>query len=125
MGLNFNFDGNKAIDQVSDVIKTKSDKKTIKDATSVEGIVKEFFKDTSYDFNVFYDKLITAGDEWILPDDCADELIDWQFVKINNDIYTPIQDRENSSTDCIEYRIKPSFYEAFKSYFDEHIRPDM
>ena len=73
---------------------------------------------------MFYQKLIDVHDSWIIPDDCAEDSSFWQFVKINSEFYTPIQDRRNSDGD-IEYRIKPSFYEMFKIYFDKNIRPDM
>lgn len=122
MGVELNV--NQAVDQVKDFINEKADKKSTKQATSVDGIIKEFFKDTSYDFNVFYQKLIDARDSWIAPDECANDLIGWQFVKINGENYTPIQDRQNSDGE-IEYRIKPSFYDAFVAYFDTNIRPDM
>ena len=122
MGVEFNV--NQAFDQVKDVIKEKSNKKATKQAISNEGIIEEFFKDTSYDFNVFYQKLIDAHDSWILPDECAEDLSFWQFVKINGEIYTPIQDRRNSDGE-IEYRIKPSFYDAFAAYFNTNARPDM
>lgn len=122
MGVEFNV--NRAFDQAKDFINEKVDKKSVKQATSVDGIIKEFFKDTSYGFNVFYQKLIDAHDSWILPDECVEDLSFWQFVKINGEIYTPIQDRQNSDGE-IEYRIKPSFYDAFAAYFDTNIRPDM
>lgn len=122
MGVEFNV--NQAFDQAKDYIKEKVDKKSAKQATSIDGIIEEFFKDTSYDFNVFYQKLIDAKDSWIIPDDCADDLIGWQFVEINGKTYTPIQDKQNSDGE-IEYRIKPSFYDAFAAYFDTNIRPDM
>lgn len=122
MGVEFNV--NQAFDQAKDYIKEKVDKKSAKQATSIDGIIEEFFKDTSYDFNVFYQKLIDAKDSWIIPDDCADDLIGWQFVEINGKTYTPIQDKQNSDGE-IEYRIKPSFYDAFVAYFDTNIRPDM
>ena len=73
---------------------------------------------------MFYQKLIDAKDSWIIPDDCADDLIGWQFVEINGKTYTPIQDKQNSDGE-IEYRIKLSFYDAFAAYFDTNIRPDM
>ena len=122
MGVEFNV--NQALDQAKDFIKEKVDKKSAKQDTSIDGIIEEFFKDTSYDFNVFYQKLIDAKDSWIIPDDCADDLIGWQFVEINGETYTPIQDKQNSDGE-IEYRIKPSFYDAFAAYFDTNIRPDM
>ena len=122
MGVELNV--NQAVNQVKDFISEKVDKKSAKQATSVDGIIKEFFKDTSYDFNVFYQKLIDARDSWIAPDECAEDLLFWQFVKINGDTYTPIQDRQSSDGE-IEYRIKPSFYDTFKTYFDTNIRPDM
>ena len=123
MGVEFNV--NQALDQAKDFIKEKVDKKSVKQATSIDRIIEEFFKDTSYDFNVFYQKLIDAKDSWIIPDDCADDLIGWQFVEINGETYTPIQKRENSASGELEYRIKPSFYDAFATYFDTNIRPDM
>lgn len=122
MGVDFNV--NQAFDQAKDLIKEKVDKKSAKQATSIDGIIEEFFKDTSYDFNVFYQKLIDARDSWIAPDECAEDLLFWQFVKINDKSYTPIQDRRNSDGE-LEYRIKPSFYDAFAAYFDTNIRPDM
>ena len=88
MGVEFNV--NQAFDQAKDFINEKVDKKSAKQATSVDGIIKEFFKDTSYEFNVFYQKLIDAHDSWILPDECAEDLLFWQFVKINGESYTPI-----------------------------------
>lgn len=123
MGIEFNV--NQALDQAKDFIKEKVDKKSVKQATSIDGIIEEFFKDTSYDFNVSYQKLIDAHNSWIYPDDCADALIGWQFVKINGKISTSIQERENSASGELEYRIKPSFYDAFATYFDTNIRPDM
>ena len=123
MGVEFNV--NQVFDQTKDFIKEKSNKKAIEQATSNEGIIEEFFKDTSYEFNVFYQKLIDAHDSWIYPDDCADDLIGWQFVKINGKTFTPIQERENSISGKLEYRIKPSFYDAFVTHFDTNIRPDM
>lgn len=123
MGAEFNV--NQALDQAKNFIKERLDKKSVKQATSIDGIIEEFFKDTSYDFNVFYQKLIDAHNSWIYPDDCADALIGWQFVKINGKISTPIQERENSASGELEYRIKPSFYDAFATYFDTNIRPDM
>ena len=122
MGVEFNV--NQAFDQAKDFIKEKSNKKAIEQAISNEGIIEEFFKHTSYEFNMFYQKLIDAHDSWIMPDECAEDLLFWQFVKINGESYTPIQDRRNSDGD-IEYRIKPSFYEMFKTYFGKNIRPDM
>ena len=122
MGIEFNV--NQAVDQAKDFIKEKADKKSAKQATSIDGIIEEFFKNTSYEFNVFYQKLIDARDSWIAPDECAEDLLFWQFVKINGESYTPIQDRRNSDGE-LEYRIKPSFYDAFAAYFDTNIRPDM
>lgn len=76
--------------------------------------------------------MIDARDSWIVPDECADDLIgwqfvkiSWQFVKINGETFTPIQDRENSASGELEYRIKPSVYDTFTAYFDTNIRPDM
>ena len=123
MGVEFNV--NQVLDQAKDFIKEKVDKKSVKQATSIDGIIEEFFKDTSYDFNVFYQKLIDAHNSWIYPDDCTDDLIGWQFVKINGEISTPIQERENSVSGELEYRIKPSLYDAFATYFYTNIRPDM
>ena len=123
MGVEFNV--NQAFDQAKDFINEKTDKKSAKQATSIDGIIKEFFKDTSYEFNVFYQKLIDARDSWITPDECADDFIGWQFVKINDETFTPIQERKNSVSGELEYRIKPSIYDAFKTYFDTNIRPDM
>ena len=56
MGAEFNV--NQALDQAKNFIKERLDKKSVKQATSIDGIIEEFFKDTSYDFNVFYQKLI-------------------------------------------------------------------
>lgn len=123
MGVDFNV--NQAVDQAKDFISEKTNKKSAKQATSFDGIIKEFFKDTSYDFNVFYQKLIDARESWIVPDECAADLIGWQFVKINGETFTPIQDRENSASGELEYRITPSFYNTFTAYFDTNIRPDM
>ena len=123
MGVEFNV--NQAVDQVKDFISEKVDKKSAKQATSVDGIIEEFFKGTSYEFNVFCQKLIDAESSWIYPDDRANNLIGWQFVKINGKLFTPIQERENSVSSELEYRIKSSFYDAFKTYFDTNIRPDM
>lgn len=122
--MSIEFNVNQAIDQTKDFIKEKSNKKAIKQAISNEGIIEEFFKDTSYEFNIFYQKLIDAHDSWIMPDECAEDLSFWQFVKINGESYTPIQDRRNVDGE-IEYRIKPSFYDVFTTYFDKNIRPDM
>lgn len=69
--------------------------------------------------------MIDARESWIVPDECAAGLIGWQFVKINGEIFTPIHDRENSTSGELEYRIKPSFYDTFTAYFDTNIRPDM
>ena len=52
------FNVNQAFGQAKDFIKEESNKKAIKQATSNEGIIEEFFKDTSYEFNVFYQKEI-------------------------------------------------------------------
>lgn len=122
MGVEFNV--NQAVDQVKDFINEKADKKSAKQVIPVDGIIKEFFKDTSYDFNVFYQKLIDARDSWTVPDECAKDFLFWQFIEINGNKYTPIQDRQNSDGE-VEYRIKPSFYDAFETYFDTNIRPNM
>lgn len=39
-------------------------------------------------------------------------------------LLSKIQDKQNFDGE-IEYRIKPSFYDAFAAYFDTNIRPDM
>lgn len=69
--------------------------------------------------------MIDARDSWIVSDECAADLIGWQFVKINGETFTPIQDRENSASGELEYRIKPSVYDTFTAYFDTNIRSDM
>ena len=48
MGAEFNV--NQALDQAKNFIKERLDKKSVKQATSIDVIIEEFFKDTSYDF---------------------------------------------------------------------------
>ena len=45
MGAEFNV--NQALDQAKNFIKERLDKKSVKQATSIDGIIEEFFKDTS------------------------------------------------------------------------------
>lgn len=122
MSIDFNI--NQAATQVKNAINEKVDKKAAERAISNDGIIEEFFKDKSYSFNLFCQKLVDAHDTWILPDEYVEGLCFWHFVEINGNMYTPIQDRRNSDEE-LEYRIKPSFYEAFKTYFDKNIRPNM
>lgn len=120
--MSINLDLNKTVEQISDFAQKKKDAKLEKESLDNK-VFKEFFADSSYEFYQYAEKLVNAGKDWV--ENYNEDFIGWHLLKVDGKSIQLIQQKEDAQTGELVYHVNPIYYDGFKAYFEEYIKPQL